>query len=49
MKAGIKCEVSKAPGFGLGVFVLKGDKSLNVLVLFVVLRLQIYRQRWLAT
>jgi hypothetical protein len=46
MKWGIKCEASKAPGFGLGVFALKADKSINVLVLFVVFRVQFYRQRW---
>ncbi len=40
---GFKLEVRPAPGFGLGVFVLKTDRSLNFLVGWVVFRVEIYR------
>ncbi len=40
---GCKFEVRPAPGFGLGVFALKPDRSINFLVGWVVFRVEIYR------
>ncbi len=40
---GFKFEVRPAPGFGLGLFALKSDRSINFLVGWVVLRVEIYR------